>query len=231
MKKTDFIVMLTLNDITVQNAAKLFEQCKDLPVQHWGFKDVGLPQEERIALGRHMKDCGKIVHYELVDYSDESYRNAVEVSSKMGAEYLSGGYFCQWFADALKEVGVNYLPTTGKLLQEEGKTAVLVGEPEQLLEDAKSNLSRGAYGLEFSPFRHQDGIGEELLQMFRTQLPQAHICVAGNVATFERMETLCRIGADSFTMGSALFKEMYAPGQGFKANLAAVAQHMERITS
>ena len=46
--KADLIIMLTNNDITVSNAAEVFESCKDLPAKKWGFKDVGLPKEEMI---------------------------------------------------------------------------------------------------------------------------------------------------------------------------------------
>jgi len=41
--KPEFILMLTYNDRTVEKAMELFEECKDTPVTHWGFKDVGLP--------------------------------------------------------------------------------------------------------------------------------------------------------------------------------------------
>ena len=55
----ELIIMLTNNDITVSNAAEVFESCKDLPAKKWGFKDVGLPKEEMIALAKAMKDAGK----------------------------------------------------------------------------------------------------------------------------------------------------------------------------
>ena len=38
--------MLTYNDMTVKNAIELFDELKDTPVTHWGFKDVGLPADE-----------------------------------------------------------------------------------------------------------------------------------------------------------------------------------------
>ena len=44
--KPELIVMLTHHDETVKNALELFEECKDLPVKHWGFKDVGLPPDQ-----------------------------------------------------------------------------------------------------------------------------------------------------------------------------------------
>ena len=40
--KPEFILMLTYNDRTVPDALNIFRGCKDAPVMHWGFKDVGL---------------------------------------------------------------------------------------------------------------------------------------------------------------------------------------------
>jgi len=44
--KPKIIVMLTYHDETVPNALEIFDQCKDLPVKYWGFKNVGLPVEK-----------------------------------------------------------------------------------------------------------------------------------------------------------------------------------------
>ena len=51
--------MLTHHDVTVKNAAEIFEACKDLPVKYWGFKNVGLPKDEMKALAGAMKAAGK----------------------------------------------------------------------------------------------------------------------------------------------------------------------------
>jgi hypothetical protein len=42
--QSQLIVMLTQNDITVGNAQEVFESCKDLPINFWGFKNVGISQ-------------------------------------------------------------------------------------------------------------------------------------------------------------------------------------------
>ena len=39
--ESKIIIMLTHNDQTVKNALEVFDSCKDLPVDFWGFKDVG----------------------------------------------------------------------------------------------------------------------------------------------------------------------------------------------
>ncbi len=55
----EFILMLTYNDETVKNALQLFNDCKNLPVDHWGFKDVGLPPKEMMELVTEMKKAKK----------------------------------------------------------------------------------------------------------------------------------------------------------------------------
>ena len=44
--KTKLIVMLTQHDKTVKNALETFQTVKDLDVECWGFKDVGIPRAE-----------------------------------------------------------------------------------------------------------------------------------------------------------------------------------------
>ena len=45
--RPDIIIMLTHHDVTVPDAAEVFEQCKDLEqVKLWGFKNVGLPKDQ-----------------------------------------------------------------------------------------------------------------------------------------------------------------------------------------
>lgn len=49
--RPEIIIMLTHHDVTVKNAAEVFEQCKDIEeVKFWGFKNVGLPKDEMKAL-------------------------------------------------------------------------------------------------------------------------------------------------------------------------------------
>lgn len=50
--KSNIIIMLTHHDMTVKNAIEVFDSCKDLPVQFWGFKDVGLEREKMAPAGQ-----------------------------------------------------------------------------------------------------------------------------------------------------------------------------------
>ena len=56
--KPKFILMLTYNDQTVENALELFEENWDTPVTHWGFKDVGLPKSKMKKVIEAMKAIG-----------------------------------------------------------------------------------------------------------------------------------------------------------------------------
>ena len=56
--ESKIIIMLTHNDQTVKNALEVFDSCKDLPVDFWGFKDVGLEHDKMAELIKAMKAAG-----------------------------------------------------------------------------------------------------------------------------------------------------------------------------
>ena len=64
--KPELIVMLTHHDQTVPDALELFERTKEYPINHWGFKDVGLPPEEMQTVATAMKDAGKTTFLEEI---------------------------------------------------------------------------------------------------------------------------------------------------------------------
>ena len=55
----NLIVMLTHNDLTVNNAYEIFEECKNSKAKYWGFKEHNLPIEKMRELFQYMKKCGK----------------------------------------------------------------------------------------------------------------------------------------------------------------------------
>ena len=71
VEHSELIVMLTHNDLTVLNAAEIFDQCKNSKAQYWGVKEEPLPLEEMKKLFSYMKACGKTTFLEVVAYSEE----------------------------------------------------------------------------------------------------------------------------------------------------------------
>lgn len=53
------VAMLTLHDKIVNDALTIFDECKDLPVKYWGFKNVGLADEETKELVKAFRDADK----------------------------------------------------------------------------------------------------------------------------------------------------------------------------
>ena len=87
--KPELIIMLTHNDVTVKNAAEVFDSCKDLPATRWGFKDVGLSKEEMIALNRAMKEAGKTTYLEVVTYTEEGCLEGARLAGECGFDFLT----------------------------------------------------------------------------------------------------------------------------------------------
>ena len=67
----ELIVMLTHNDRTVEDAIEVFEGAKDSKAKFWGFKEVGIPEDQMIDLVKRMKAAGKTTFLEVVDYTEE----------------------------------------------------------------------------------------------------------------------------------------------------------------
>jgi len=52
------ILMLTHNDMTVVDAIDYFEQVKDLPIDYFGFKEIGLEPEKMKILNNKIHNAG-----------------------------------------------------------------------------------------------------------------------------------------------------------------------------
>ena len=67
----ELIVMLTYNDLTVKNAAEIFEASKNSKAKYWGLKEHPLAREELKKLCARMKECGKTTHLEVLSCTEE----------------------------------------------------------------------------------------------------------------------------------------------------------------
>lgn len=91
--KPEPIVMLTRHDMTAPNALELFNQLKDKPVTHWGFKDVGLPPEQMKQVVAAMKAAGKRTYLEVVSLSEEEGLRGAKLAVERGFDVLMGTVF------------------------------------------------------------------------------------------------------------------------------------------
>ena len=220
--RPDIIIMLTHHDVTVPDAAEVFEQCKDLDqVKLWGFKNVGLPKDQMKALVKAMKDAGKTTFLEVVTYDEASCLDGAQTAIDCGFDYLMGTIYYESVHKLLSANGMAYLPFVGKV---SGSPSILEGTNEEIIQNAKDLMAKGIKGFDILAYRHVVD-GEKLAYEF-CEAVDAQICIAGSINSFGRIDTMFDIGPWTFTMGSALFEKKFVPSGSFRDNLIAVAYYM-----
>lgn len=223
--QSQLIVMLTLNDVTVEDAQAVFEASAGLPVQFWGFKNVGISLEATQALLASMKANGKTTFLEVVTYSEESCLENARMAVELGFDYLTGTLFYPSVAEYLKDKPIRYFPFFGDV---EGSPVTLKGSVADIVADAKRLEVLGVHGLDLVAYRHEGGEPVALAKavVAATTLP---VIIAGSISSVERLHIVNEINPFAFTMGSALFEGCFEPGGDFRANLQRVLAQMDQI--
>lgn len=220
-KRPVLVVMLTYNDVTVKDAYDVFESCKDLPVQNWGFKNVGLPKDEMKRVVKAMKDAGKTTYLEVVTYDEDSCLDAARTAVDCGFDCIMGTVYFDSVHEFLKQNNLKYSPFVGKV---SGSPSILEGTNEEIIQNARDLMAKGIDAFDILAYRHVVD-GQKLAYEFCAAI-DAKVCIAGSISNFERVDIMFDIGPWGFTMGSALFDGKFVPDGDFRANLKAVSDYM-----
>ena len=219
MHKTELIVMLTYNDLTVKNAAEVFEECKDAPVKYWGIKEEGIPVEEMKALFDCMKSHGKKTVLEVVAYTEEACIKGAQTAAEYGCDLLIGTLFFDSVNDFCKNQGIEYMPYVGKVSE---RPSVLEGSAEAMVSEAEAYVNKGVYGINLLGYRHISDKFELSKKVVR-HVP-ARVCLAGGINSFERLSEVKEISPWGFTIGSAFFDKKF--GESFKEQIENVYDYI-----
>jgi len=221
--KPEFILMLTYNDTTVKDALNIFRECKDAPVMHWGFKDVGLPPDEMKAVVREMKAAGKTTYLEVVSLSEEDGLRGARIAVEAGFDVLMGTVFFDSILEFLKGKPIKYYPFPGHIY---GHPSILDGGMDEIVAHARFLESQGVQGMDLLSFRYV-GDAPQLLQevVKATNVP---IVSAGSIESYKRLAEVWQTGAWGFTIGSALFDKKFVPDGTFLENTLAVCEWLEK---
>lgn len=221
--KPEFILMLTYNDSTVKDALTIFRECKDAPVLHWGFKDVGLPLEEMKTLVHAMKDAGKTTYLEVVSLSEEDGLRGAEIAVDAGFDVLMGTVFFDSILEYLRGKPIKYYPFPGNIY---GHPSILDGTIAEIVTHARFLESKGVQGMDLLSYRYV-GDAPLLLQevVKATSIP---IVSAGSIESYKRVAEVWQAGAWGFTIGSALFDKKFVPDGTFLENTLAVCDWLKR---
>lgn len=222
--KPELIIMLTCNDITVTNAAEVFDVCKDLPAQHWGFKDVGLDKEAMIALNKKMKDAGKTTYLEVVTYTEEGCVEGAKLAGECGFDHLTGTVYYPAVDEVLKQYNIKYHPFPGKV---GGSPVTLTGSIDEIVADSVRLIKAGATGVDLTAYRYTDGDPLELAYAVGKAVGLDKLTIAGSVGDTKRMDAMSKLGCHAYTMGSALFNGNFVKGGTFRENLEFVLKYLE----
>jgi hypothetical protein len=217
------IVMLTHHDETVPDALAMFQRLQDVPVQHWGFKDVGLPPEAMRAVVSAMKAAGKTTYLEVVSLSEQEGLRGAQLAVEQGFDVLMGTVYFPSIRDYLADKPVKYYPFPGRIV---GHPSILEGTLDEIVAHAQFLEAEGAQGLDLLTYRFT-GDAAQLLQRVVAAV-KVPVVSAGSIASYARIEEVRAAGAWGFTIGSAFFESNFLPGAGFDENLRVVANWLQR---
>ncbi len=218
----ELTVMLTYDDRTVCDAAAVFEQCKDTKATCWGFKEEGLPAGQMKQLFAHMKECGKKTVLEVVAYTEPECMAGARLAADCGCDILMGTVFFDSVNAFCHEHDIKYMPFVGHV---HDRPSVLDGDIEEILEEARLCIEKGAYGVDLLVYRYT-GDREKLLHAFAEQL-DAPVCIAGSVNDYDRIDEILHAGLDSFTVGSAFFDNHF--DGSFAEQVDKVCEHIHEM--
>ena len=215
--KPELIVMLTYNDKTVENALDLFNEMKDTPVTHWGFKDVGLPPNEMQKVVQRMNACGKTTYLEVVSLTEEEGLTGAKLAVECGFDILMGTVFFDSINDYLKDKPVKYYPFPGHV---HSHPSILDGTVEEIVQHARDMEAKGVDGLDLLTYRYTGDAHALLKEVVKaTSVP---IVSAGSIDSFNRITEVRDTGAWGFTIGTAFFEKKFIPNGSFNENMMCV---------
>ncbi len=223
MMKPELIVMLTYNDKTVENAYELFNEMRDTPVTHWGFKDVGLAPDEMKKVVDSMNAAGKTTYLEVVSLTEEEGITGAKLAVDCGFDILMGTVFFDSINDYLRDKPVKYYPFPGHV---HSHPSILDGTIEDIVQHANDMETKGVDGMDLLTYRYT-GDAPRLLQAVvkSTGVPMVS---AGSIDSYDRIAEVRDTGAWGFTIGTAFFEKKFIPDGSFQENMMAVWDWLQK---
>jgi hypothetical protein len=199
----NFIFMLTHNDSTVPDAAKVYESLRGTALHYIGFKDIGATPEELTVVAEKAHADGLEVMLEVVSTSRESELVSLEAARQIGVDWVMGGTHAADGVRILAGSGIKYLPFPGRI---DGHPSVLLGSIAEISKDARDLTALdGVYGVDLLAYRSPD---QDPIALTRDVVAASAgpVVVAGSIATAEQIRLVASAGAWGFTIGGAIFE-------------------------
>ncbi|MHA1843114.1 MAG: hypothetical protein ACTSWE_02445 [Promethearchaeota archaeon] len=218
---TEFIFMLTYNDVTKKDAIEIYEGIRDISdLKFIGFKNIGLEMEQYEKLVAMMKEDGKTIFLEVVSDSEEASIKSAEVGLKLGVDYLIGT-MKQYIDPTLKIIRgkpIKFMPYIGDVI---GHPCILTGTIESIQEDAINIEKKGVDGINLLAYRHETVNVEKLIKKVM-EVMKTKLIVAGSISTPHQVKKMQELDVWAFTIGSAIFDKKFVPKGSNADNIKTV---------
>jgi len=201
--------MLTHGDKTVPNCLEILDEIIDSGVSHIGFKDIGVSIETLAALATRIKSSGATSYIEVVSTTSESAHDSINAAAEIGVDRVLGGQDVNFALEALSGTAATYYPFPGRPL---GHPTVLGGSPEAIEADCARFSASGCPGVDLLAYRASEADPLDLVRAARAGLGDGYLIVAGSIDSPQRIRDIARAGADAFTIGTAVFDNVFACG-------------------
>jgi len=220
--KPELVVMLTHLDLTVGNAAEVFEQCMHSKARCWGFKEHPLPFDQMRELYASMKEAGKTTFLEVVAYTEAEGLASAKMAAACQCDILMGTCYHDSILRFCQEHDIRYMPFVGHV---EGRPSVLSGSIDEIVDEAQDYVRKGVYGIDLLGYRYTGDalrLNRELVSRI-----EAPVCLAGSIDSYERLKEVCDVRPWAFTIGSAFFEHKF--GDGFCQQIDNVCNYINKV--
>ena len=220
-----FIFMLTHGDKTIPNCLEVLDEVLPLGLTHIGFKDVGVAPEVLKALTDRIKAAGATSYMEVVSETPEACLQSARVAATLGVDRLLGGTEIDAITPLISETDIDYFPFPGYPVDHPTK---LKGGPDDIAAHCRDFMAKGAAGVDLLAYRATEADPIALVQAARAGLNGGELIVAGSISRPDQIVALKDAGADGFTMGTAVFDNVFAPEcDGNAAQVEAVMRCLQ----
>ena len=221
------ILMFTLNDMTVPDALDYFEQVKDLPVDYFGFKEIGLEPEKMQELTNRIQKAGFESVLEVVEYDEKSILGPAQMAVDMGFNYLMGTIYFPSIWDIVgkgEDKKIKYFPFFGNIYD---RPSILDGTIDELVDEAKKLEALGADGFDLLLYRYK--YPEKIDELISRVVKEVKVPVvsAGSINSWERLQATIDQKVWGFTIGGAFFEKKFVPKGSYRDNVKAVVDYLK----
>lgn len=206
----DFIMMLTRNDRTVEDADELVESIIGWGVTHIGFKDIGVPPAVMRSLVGKIRAAGAVSYLEVVSTTPEAVVASLTAGRNLGVDRTLGGTNIEAAKGILSDLA-GYYPFPGRPV---GHPTKLGGTAALVADHCRAARAVGCGGVDLLAYRATEAEPLDLVRAARGALNGGRLIIAGSVKSREQIHALAAVGADAFTIGSAAFDGSFSPSKG-----------------